>query len=296
MLSDTEKAAEMAERAVPRLVRDAGTPLATEVLSLFATLRTQEIYRAVGAGDDLSATAIPDARAAHELLATAHTSTPERWRSYLDLLGTLGANGEQADALRRALRRHPTSGDLHAYLRFQVLRDEGARALEAVYEGDLFADVAPANRPLIDWYRGLAALVAAEQDVANRDAASALAAYRRAGARLRRLGVALREPGAGRHRAPADRRQRVRLRGRVRRRCGHRGPRERRGRRRPRPDADGDRARAPAQAAGGRAGRPGPGPPGAPLGGGAGAGDRGDGRGRFLSPACARAGAYARAR
>jgi hypothetical protein len=48
----------------------------------------------------------------------------------LEFLGTFRAHQAQAELIGRGLERFPVSGDLHAGLRFQVLHDEGPRALE----------------------------------------------------------------------------------------------------------------------------------------------------------------------
>jgi tetratricopeptide (TPR) repeat protein len=84
------------------------------------------------------------------------------------------------------LTRFPLSPDLHAWLRYQVLRDEGARALEAAYDEEPIASARATDDPSITWFHGLATFAAAEQDVANRDPDTALAAYGRAHERFAR--------------------------------------------------------------------------------------------------------------
>ncbi len=179
MLSDPETAAEMAARAVPRLVRNAGSPLAARVLEVLANARTSTLYAAIGAGEEWPPATVPDACAAYELLLAHPAGTEAHAKAYLDMLGALRAFGVQSGVLRRALARWPTSGEMHAYLRFQILRDAGSDALEAAYEETPLALVSEAQRPAIDWFRGLATLVGAEQRVNNREAESALAAYGR---------------------------------------------------------------------------------------------------------------------
>ena len=179
MLNDTAAAGEMAARALRYLRRDAGSPLVAELLNIIATVRTRELYAAMAAGEAWDPAAIPDVRAAYELLLAHPAGTEAHWRAYLDLLGGLRAYGAQGELVRRAVARFPLSGDMHNYLRFQVLRDEGALALEAVYEQPFLAAARAKDGPAMDWFHGLAVLVAAEQDVKNGDAPAALAAYRR---------------------------------------------------------------------------------------------------------------------
>jgi len=184
LLSDLDGAGALAARALPRLAREAGSPLAVQVLSLFASVRTRELYAAIEAGSDWPARTIPDARASYEVLLRHPAGGEAHARAGVELLGRLRAYGAQADLLRRALARFPDSGDLHALLRAQVLRDAGARALEAAYEREPLASARASHAALIDWFHGLATLVAAEQDVRNRAPRSALEAYARCRARF----------------------------------------------------------------------------------------------------------------
>ena len=179
MLSDPEAAAELAARALPHLLRDAGSPLAKRVLEAFASLRTQAIYTAMGANEAWPEGWVPDAIGAHEALLAHPGATEQQWRTYLDLLGSLSAYDAQAEALQRALAAYPLSADLHNYLRFQMLRDSGARALEAAYEDGALADARTQHGPTIAWFHGLATLIAAEQDVNNGNPETAVATYRR---------------------------------------------------------------------------------------------------------------------
>ena len=178
MLSDMEKAGTMAARALPRLVRDAGSPLAAEVLNVFATVRSRTLYAAIAAGEAWPADAIPDVVAAYEVLLDHPAGTEAHWKAFLNLYGALYAYGAQAELVRRGLRRFPASAEMHLYLRFQVLRDVGARALEAAYDEEA-ALVPEELRPTFDWFHGLGTLVAAEWDVGRRDPDAAMGAYER---------------------------------------------------------------------------------------------------------------------
>ncbi len=184
LLGDTLTAGTMAERALPRLLSDAGSPLAIQVLEIFATTRAREVYQAISMARDWPADAIPDARAAYELLLLHPGATEAHCTTYLQFLGAISAFAEQAAAVRAGLKRFPLAPDLHAWLRFQVLRDAGARALEAVYDEEPCASARETNGPSIDWFHGLATFAAAEQDVANRDPEAALAAYARSDERF----------------------------------------------------------------------------------------------------------------
>jgi tetratricopeptide (TPR) repeat protein len=97
----------------------------------------------------------------------------------LSFLGALKLNGPQQEVVERGLKQLPLSTELHNWLRWVILRDQGARALEAAYEGKLFTAVPEKDRAAIDWFRGLASLVAAERDVSSRDPETAAETYQR---------------------------------------------------------------------------------------------------------------------
>ncbi|MEM7305914.1 MAG: hypothetical protein AAF682_04555 [Planctomycetota bacterium] len=190
MQGDIDPAADAAVAAVRALERDSGSALAADVLGVLANARTRQIY---GAGGNPDPAWVSDAHAAFEALLAHPASTEAHRTTYLDLLGSLSAFHLQGSALRDGLARDPLSERLHGYLRFQVLRDRGARALEAAYEAEPLASAPDWARPTLDWYHGLATLIAAEQDVQNRDAEAARAAYARSGLLFARSAEA--EPG-----------------------------------------------------------------------------------------------------
>ena len=180
MTARFEEAATSALAALPQLDRDAGTALAADTLYVLANARTRQLYSAIGANEAWPDEWVSQAHAAYQALVAHPLATEEHWTGYLDLLVSLRATGVQAEVVRRALASYPASERLHSYLRFQTLRDAGSRALEASYEADPLDAVDEGMRPTVDWYQGLASLVAAEHDVNNRDAEAAAAAYRRA--------------------------------------------------------------------------------------------------------------------
>ena len=179
MLSDTEKAGELASRGVELLLGEAATPLAAQVLAIFAANRTRALYAAIADGTVWDPSLVADARAAYRVLLEHPAGNEGHAQSYLQMLAALSAFGAQRAAIRAGLERYPVSPGLHSYLRQQVLRDEGARALEAVYRGELSELRRAPHAAELDWFEGLAAFMAAEQDVQNRSPESALDAYAR---------------------------------------------------------------------------------------------------------------------
>lgn len=183
---DAEAAGELAPRAIAALGAQAGSARALDALDLFATLRTRALYAAIGAEDEWQPASLASALAAYEL-ALAHRTCPERiFSAYSDLCSTFALLAEQRAAIERGLARHPLSGSLHAHLRNVLLRDEGARALEAAYESEPLASAPADCSAALSWFHALATLLAAERDQQNRDPAAARAAYERCLARFER--------------------------------------------------------------------------------------------------------------
>ena len=171
-----EDAGTFAAQALPHLLESAGTPMVAEVLNAFAFSRTKALYDAMGQGLDWPSSWVADIHAAYEALVRHPNCTEAQIISYLNWLNALETYAPQPAVLSRALELFPISGDIHEQLRFQVLRDAGARALEQTY-----ARMTPSreNRSTIGWFAGLASLVAAEQDVQNQQPDDALATYER---------------------------------------------------------------------------------------------------------------------
>ena len=119
---------------------------------------------------------ITDTAAAHRVLITTPTSTETHFAAFLDFLSAIQAWGPQPEVLRRGLARFPASAKLHEYLRLITLADYGAQALEDVYAA---MESPPGYEPHINWFAGLASLVAAERQAENRHPEAAIAAYRR---------------------------------------------------------------------------------------------------------------------
>ena len=182
LLSDFPGTVEAAAAALPLLQGEAGSPAAAQTLRVFAQARTRSLYDAMRAGEEWPPSWIPDLVAAHAVLAAHPAATAQDAVARLELLGAIEAHGPQAGAAREALARFPSAGDLHAYMRGQVLRDRGADALEAAYR-ELSAP--PGEAAALEWYAGLATLFAAERHVQNRDFDAALGAYARSVALFR---------------------------------------------------------------------------------------------------------------
>ena len=176
LLNDQRSAVESAAVALPLLIGEAGSPLAAEVLAVLADARTRELYEAMGSGSEWPAGWIADIRSAYEILLDHPHLTESQALAFVRFLDAIEAFGPQAGAIRRALARFPASAALHEHLRIQTLRDQGADALEGAY--------AALPRPeehaaTLDWFAGLAGLVAAERRAQDRRVEDALAAYGR---------------------------------------------------------------------------------------------------------------------
>lgn len=176
LLDDADAAVHHAMHALTRLTRHAGTRIAADTLALFAQRRVQAIYAAMADNAEVPATWIADANAAYAVLLDHPAATESALRAYLDWLNQIGGWGIEADAAPRAVAKFPESAALHERWRSQLLRDDGARALEAAYDAG-----APdgADAATWEWFRGLAKLVAAERHVEDRRPGDALAAYAR---------------------------------------------------------------------------------------------------------------------
>jgi hypothetical protein len=180
LAGEQEGAAAAAAQALPRLAGGgSGGDLEQRTLELFARVRRNAIYTALQDGDALEAAWVSDAVAAHEALS-ARTGTGEaEWKQYLELLGSVSAFHAQERALAIAIAQAPVSGDMHNWLRFQMLRDRGAAGLERAYGAPGLAGLGADTQPTVDWFRGLAVFVAAERFATDRAEDDAFGAYGR---------------------------------------------------------------------------------------------------------------------
>jgi hypothetical protein len=176
LLGDAERAGEAAAAALPKLVTQAGGGPAVDVLAALVWARTNAIYAVMGRGGSWPDGWVSEVRDACEVLLLHPAGTEVQALSYVNFMGAVGAWAEQREVLGRALDRFPLSGDLHGRLRALALRDGGAVGLERAYaELPRTQD----NEAEVDWFAGLASLVAAEWCVQNKDEDAALASYRR---------------------------------------------------------------------------------------------------------------------
>lgn len=175
--NDLDTALEHAEQALPGLAAEADTPLAAAVLDTFASCRLRKQYSAMTGGDEWPATWIADLRAAYTLLLALPGCTEQLATTALEWAATVQARAAYGGFADAAIRRFPLSVAIQAHGRAALLEAGGADGLLA---GFAALQVPGVDAVTWNWYGALAAFVAAEQEVANRDADGALAAYVRA--------------------------------------------------------------------------------------------------------------------
>lgn len=161
------------ERALPGLVPFAGTPLGARALELLADLNTRTLYAALGTDEAWDPAVYADLEAAYAVLLDHPFGTADHAAKRFEVADALGVRGLRAE-LERSLERFPSESRLHTRLRAQVLRDEGGAALARAYDAITVPASAAAE---FAWFRGLAALVAAERAVTNGAGSDALTAY-----------------------------------------------------------------------------------------------------------------------
>ncbi|RKY20714.1 MAG: hypothetical protein DRQ55_06790 [Planctomycetota bacterium] len=177
-LGEQDLARERALRAVQAgMPSDVQSWSTMAVLAIFAQQRQEAISAAVNAKQEWPAEWLADVHSACLLLARHPHGTEEQVVAHYDFLEWLGARAEAEDALEAGLARFPGSWALHARLRWKVMRDRGAEALERVYAERMARPGAP---PELGWFAGFASLVTAEFHRRWGDDAAALKAYDRA--------------------------------------------------------------------------------------------------------------------
>jgi len=181
-LSELDAAGDSAARALPGLVAWAETRLAADTLWTLAQCRTRALYAALGEEPAWPAAWLNELLDAHEVLLAHPSGTEEQAVAGLDALGNLELFARQATFVKRALARWPLSATLHNYYRWQLLRDGGAAALLAGYDG---LELGPGQDAARRWFAGVAAIVAAERLADDGASAPALVAYQRAVGELR---------------------------------------------------------------------------------------------------------------
>ncbi len=174
LLNELEAAAPAARDAVSGLEEEAQTELACQALEVLAQCRTRDLYAAMSAGDEWPATWVAELAAVHRVLRAHPLATEAQLRAGLELLGQIDAGGVAVDAAVAAVARMPWSQTLHEQLRGAVLAGPGPRGMTPAYAS---LEIATDQRATVDWYQGLAELVAAEQLVRDREPVAALAGY-----------------------------------------------------------------------------------------------------------------------
>jgi tetratricopeptide (TPR) repeat protein len=129
------------------------------VLAIFAQQRQEAISAAVNAKQDWPAEWLADVHNACLLLARHPHGTPDQVVAHYDFLEWLGGRAQAKEVLDVGLERFPGSWELHARLRWKVMRNRGVDDLERVYSKLMARPDAP---PEYGWFAGFASMVAAE--------------------------------------------------------------------------------------------------------------------------------------
>ena len=187
-LGRREDALARIEAAVAAMPADAPPRTAARALALFADARWQSIRRALLAKEPWDPQWLADMHAAYDVLAGHPYGQDGEVATHHELLRWLGAHAEADRVLDDGLARFPGSWALHEQLRARVLRERGAAGLEPEYRRRLEAVGAS---PLVEWYAGYAAFVAAEYQRRAGDLDGALASYERVIAHYDRAAEAL---------------------------------------------------------------------------------------------------------
>jgi hypothetical protein len=195
------------EGGMPRTGEGLDARTAVNVLALFARARQRAIAQAYRERREWPPEWLADVHAAYAVLVEHPLGTDVHVADCHDFLRWLGATPRAVETLERGLARFPDSGLLHERLRMRLLYDQGPEGLEAEYARRL---AAPERAPTLEWFAGLASIVAAESHRRAGDVEAALAAYAR--------GLALYEQAAAansEHRASAEHYVAIALAGRA---------------------------------------------------------------------------------
>ncbi|MEM6672641.1 MAG: hypothetical protein AAF726_07335 [Planctomycetota bacterium] len=153
-----------ARAALPSLIAFQSDPLVLRTLRALQDSCTRRVYDAIGAKEPYQPSDVADALLAGRTLIAHPSGTEKDATSLLTLLATIGDVAVSGDVLAEALGRFPANPDLHRRYRDHVLASEGAESIAPRYAGLRKAVGDPTLAPTIDWYEGLALLVAAERD------------------------------------------------------------------------------------------------------------------------------------
>ncbi len=159
LLNEMDAAADAARDALPELVASAASALAHDTLDAFVQARTRAIYKLLSDEAEVPVEWVTDTVAAYRVLAAHPLATEADVVACLDFLRVLEALGEQTEIVRDAIVRLPGAGQLHFWMRYCVLRDQGIEALATLYD-DLKAP--KEFEAAFDWHAGVANLIAGD--------------------------------------------------------------------------------------------------------------------------------------
>jgi hypothetical protein len=190
-LGRSELAEQYATAALPHWALDGAAPAAGHLLEILLGVRAAQLQPLLGSGNPWPVEWAADLHDGYQVLVRHPRGSEAQGLAALQWFGALGLFGAQHEVLDAGLARWPHSGDLHAWLRFLVLRDQGAAALDSAYDRPSLAAWTAEQEAAARWFRGLAVLQAAEHDQRQRRPAAAAANYRRSCAEF---AAAAREP------------------------------------------------------------------------------------------------------
>lgn len=178
LAGDAAGAAEAAREALPGWLARADAPRAAGLLEVLARSRAKQLFALSSPGSEERHGAwLGQADTAYALLLAHPLGTADHAREHVDLLGWLQLFPRCGEVLREALRRFPTSAELHARFRRHIETIAGPFALGRAYDRaeDEHTDLAGWA-----WFAGYAYLVEAEQRIRALDEDGAALAWRTA--------------------------------------------------------------------------------------------------------------------
>jgi hypothetical protein len=170
------QAYQFAAKAMPLMPANVPGRLAMEMLTMFAHGRQRAIQDAVRTKSKWSSDWMTDIHTAYSLLLQHPLGNDQHVADHYDFLDFFRAP-DTALVLKQGLARFPASAALHQRWRQQLLREGGAKLLEAEYARLLKIPDAPRVTP---WFAGYASLVAAEQYRRRQQSNAARSSYRKA--------------------------------------------------------------------------------------------------------------------
>ena len=177
--SKAEEAANNAAAVLPSCAPLAASPVTAELLDILAKGRENTLKPALGTKAGWPKTWLTEAVAARRIQIALPSVSVEQVIAGISLLGELEDYRAQAELISFGIKRFPTSNDLHAWLRWQILRDGSdsltrAGALEAAYQE---LETPDGVEPTWLWYKGLGLRTAGDTYVEQGDLEKAAAAY-----------------------------------------------------------------------------------------------------------------------